>query len=66
MQHLKPLGESGSEVSHLILEPRNFAEVKKIVRSHKLTFTKGNSKGNQKPNLQIRLYSLKIQTKVNL
>ena len=25
---LTPLGESGSEVSHFILEPRNFAEVK--------------------------------------
>ena len=27
-QELKPLGESGSEVSHFIPEPRNFAEVK--------------------------------------
>ena len=27
---LPPLGESGSEVSHLIPEPRNFAEVTKI------------------------------------
>ena len=27
-QKLTPLGESGSEVSHFILEPRNFAEVK--------------------------------------
>ena len=29
-QELTPLGESGSEVSHFILETRNFAEVKKI------------------------------------
>ena len=27
-QELKPLGESGSEVSHYIPEPRNFTEVK--------------------------------------
>ena len=27
-QELTPLGESGSEVSHLIPEPRNFFEVK--------------------------------------
>ena len=27
---LTPLGESGSEVSHFIPEPRNFAEVKKL------------------------------------
>ena len=27
-QELTPLGESGSELSHLIPEPRNFAEVK--------------------------------------
>ena len=29
-QGLKTLGESGSEVSHFITEPRNFAEVKKL------------------------------------
>ena len=29
LQELTPLGESGSEVSHFIPEPRNFAEVKK-------------------------------------
>ena len=29
-QELTALGESGSEVSHFILEPRNFAEVKKL------------------------------------
>ena len=28
LQELPPLGESGSEVSHFITEPRNFAEVK--------------------------------------
>ena len=30
LQKLTPLGESGSEVSHFIPEPRNFAEVKKL------------------------------------
>ena len=29
-QELAPLGESGSEVSHFIPDPRNFAEVKKL------------------------------------
>ena len=28
-QEFPPLGESGSEVSHFIQEPRNFAEVRK-------------------------------------
>ena len=30
LQEMKPLEESGSEVSHFIPEPRNFAEVKKL------------------------------------
>ena len=30
LQELTSLGESGSEVSHFIPEPRNFAEVKKL------------------------------------
>ena len=30
LQELTALGESGSEVSHFIPEPRNFAEVKKL------------------------------------
>ena len=29
-QYLPPLGESGSEVSHFIIEPRNFDEVTKL------------------------------------
>ena len=32
-QELTALGESGSEVSHFIPEPRNFAEVKKCQRT---------------------------------
>ena len=31
-QELTPLGEYGSKVYNFILEPRNFAEMKKIVR----------------------------------
>ena len=34
LQDFSPLGESGSEASHFIPEPRNFAEVK-IVRLYK-------------------------------
>ena len=34
LQELTALGESGSEVSHFNPEPRNFAEVTKIVREH--------------------------------
>ena len=30
LQELTPLGESGSEVSHFIPEPKNFAEVTKL------------------------------------
>ena len=30
LKELTPLGESGSEVSHFIPEPRNFAEVTKL------------------------------------
>ena len=41
-QELTPLGESGSEFSHFIPEPRNFAKVKKIIREHNETLAKGN------------------------
>ena len=34
LQELITLGESDLEVSHLIPEPRNFAEVTKIIREH--------------------------------
>ena len=33
LQELTALGEYGSEVSHFIPEPRNFAEVKKCQRT---------------------------------
>ena len=39
-QELTPLGESGSEVSHFIPEPRNFAEVKKISENIKKSWLK--------------------------
>ena len=34
-QELTPLGESGSEISHFIPEPRNFAEVTKLSENTK-------------------------------
>ena len=46
LQELPPLGESGSEVSHFIPEPRNFAEVKKFPDDIKKTLAKGNSEGD--------------------
>ena len=43
-QDLPPLGESGSEVSHFIPEPRNFAEVKKLPDNIKKPWLKANQK----------------------
>ena len=40
LQELTALGESGSEVSHFILEPRNFAEVKKLSESIRIPWLK--------------------------
>ena len=40
LQKLTALGESGSEVSHFIPEPRNFAEVKKISENIKKPWLK--------------------------
>ena len=39
-QELTPLGESGSEVSNFILEPRNFAEVTKLSENIKKPWLK--------------------------
>ena len=44
MQELTALGESGSEVSHLIPEPRNFAEMKKLSENIKKSWLKANLK----------------------
>ena len=43
-QELTPLGESGSEVSHLIPEPRNFAEVTKLSQNIKKPWLKATLK----------------------
>ena len=40
LQVLTALGESGSEVSHFIPEPRNFAEVKKLSENIKKPWLK--------------------------
>ena len=45
VQELTPLGESGSEVSHFITEPRNFTEVTKLSDNIKKTWLKANLKG---------------------
>ena len=43
-QEMIPLGESGSEVSHFIPEPRNFSEVTKLSDNIKKTWLKENLK----------------------
>ena len=43
-QELTPLGESGSEVSHFIPEPRKFAEVKKLSENIKKPWLKATLK----------------------
>ena len=43
-QELTPLGESGSEVSHFIPEPRNFAEVTKLSENVKKPWLKATLK----------------------
>ena len=43
-QELTPLGESGSEVSHFIPEPRNFSEVKKLSDNIKKPWLKATLK----------------------
>ena len=44
LQELTALGESGSEVSHFIPEPRNFAEVKKLSKNIKKPWLKSTLK----------------------
>ena len=43
-QELKALGESGSEVSHLIPEPRNFVEVTKLAENIRKPWLKATLK----------------------
>ena len=44
LQELTPLGESGSEVSYFIPEPRNFAEVTKLSENIKKPWIKSTLK----------------------
>ena len=44
MQDLPPLGESGSELSHLITESRNVSEVKKLSDDNKKHWLKAPQK----------------------
>ena len=43
-QNLPPLGKYGSEVSHFIPEPRNFAELTKLLYPIKKPWVKENQK----------------------
>ena len=43
-QELTPLGESGSQLSHFIPEPRNFAEVTKLSENIKKPWLKATLK----------------------
>ena len=43
-QELTPLGESGSEFSHFIHEPRNFAKLKKMSENIKKPWIKATTK----------------------
>ena len=45
-QDLPPLGESGSDVSHLIPEPRNFSDVPKLAYDIKKPWLKATLKDN--------------------
>ena len=45
LQELTPLGESGSEVSYFIPDPRNFAEVTKFSDDIKKSWLKSTLKG---------------------
>ena len=44
LKELPPLGESGSEVSHFIPEPKNFAEVTKLSNDRKKPWLKTTQK----------------------
>ena len=44
LQEMTPLGESGSEVSHFIPEPRRFSEVKNLTDNIKKPWLKSNLK----------------------
>ena len=44
LQELTPLGESGSEVSHFIPEPRNFSEVTKLSEIIRIPWLKATLK----------------------
>ena len=64
-QELTPLVESGSEVSHLIPEPRNFAEVKKLPENTNKTWLKATLK-EIKNIINNPTLLIKIKMKVNL
>ena len=52
LQEVTALGESGSEVSHLIPEPRNFAEVKKLSENIKKPWLEATNSQGDKESIQ--------------
>ena len=64
-QELTALGESGSEVSHFIPEPRNFAEVKKLSENTEKPWLKATLK-EIKNLINNQTFLMKIKMKVNL
>ena len=58
-QESPPLGESGSEFPHLIPEPRNFAEMKKLPDDIKKTWLKASLK-EIKNSIDNQFFSLNI------
>ena len=64
-QELTPLGESGSEVSHFIPEPKNFAEVTKLSDNIKKPWIKTTLK-EIKNLINNQTFLIEDQNKVNL
>ena len=65
LQESTNFGETGSEISHFIPEPRNYAEVKKLSDNIKKPWLKATLKEINNL-INIRLSLLKIKIKVNL
>ena len=64
-QELTALGESSSEFSHFILEPRNFAELKQLSENIKKTWLKATLK-EIKNLINNQTFLIEIKMKVNL
>ena len=65
LKDLPPLGESGSEVSHFVPEPRNFSKVTKLSDDINKPCLKATLK-DIKNLIKIRILLLNIQRKISL